>query len=150
MTSKKKIDAKQFSKVSEKLKGETGKYSELGQLSVRIGLPDDRKHNPSGLMLSELGTIHEFGSGNIPERPFLRGTAINRKKELSEGLNTTAEKVQQGMDPMRAMEGLAIFGAETVKEYISSGIDPATGEGKTPLIDTGAMRQGIIGIVVAE
>lgn len=146
--------SKKFKQMQGKLNKELKKYSKLGGMYVKVGLPDDRIHNPSGMRLSELGMIHEFGTDEIPERPFIRGYAWNEKKEIKENLIITTKNIKNGMDPQKAVEQLALAGQGGVQDYIASKIPPPNaGEGmesKTPLIDTGEMRQSIIGQVIEK
>ena len=148
---------KAFKDISKKLKEIKTKNGELGSLSVEVGLPSDRIHNPSDKMLSELGAIHEFGLHGIPERSFLRGSVFSKKEEIGKQLGSIAKKVSKGDDPLPLMNRFALWGEGIVKEYISNGEEnfvplahPRKDGSKNPLNDTGALKQGIIGVVVSD
>ncbi len=158
MAKKPKIDLKKFQR---KLEEAVGGFRDAGSLSVIIGLPSDRIHNPSGLSLAELGAIHEFGVGNVPERSFLRGGMHANKKEIKKLMHITAKKIAKGGDPEKAMEQLALAGQGLIQTYIGEGsanfapLAPSTvsrrkNKSSNPLNDTGALRQGIIGLVVKD
>lgn len=149
--------SKDLKKFEKKLDEAVKEYAKLGGLAVEIGLPSDRKHEPSGLMLAELGAIHEFGLGNVPERSFLRGAVQNGTKEIKDNFEITAKKSLKGDSSDALMEDFALFGQGLVQEYISNGkqnftpLDSPRKDGSAnPLNDTGALRQGIIGVVVSD
>lgn len=141
------------------LQNATSEYATMGGLSVNVGLPSDRIHEPSGLTLAELGAIHEFGAGNIPERSFLRSLPILKKTEIKKAMTVQAEKSARGESAIVLMEQFALFGQGLVQENIVDLKDPALKPAtikrrkkgsSNPLVDTGAMRQGVIGIVVSD
>lgn len=149
--------SKQLKKFEKKLEQAVKEYSKLGGLAVEVGLPSDRIHEPSGLPLSELGAIHEFGLGEIPERSFLRGAVINGTKEIKKNFEILAKNSLDGASATNSMEKFALFGQGLVQEYISEGtknftpLDTPRKDGSSnPLNDTGALRQGIIGVVVSD
>lgn len=132
-------------------------YTELDTQSVVVGLPIDRIHEPSGLPLAEVGAAHEFGVGKLPERSFLRGTLRNKREEIQQAMAILAQKAANGEDVNALMEQLALWAQGTVQEYIADGdtnfvplAAPREDGSSNPLNDTGALRQGVIGVVVAE
>jgi len=130
-------------------------YVKIGGMSVNVGLPSDRIHGPSELPLAEVGAMHEFGAGNIPERSFLRSTVTLKQKEITDAMNTLSKKAANGEDPKKLMEQFALFGEGLVKERMRDLTDPPLKQPRAdgsdnPLVDTGALRQGIIGIVVDD
>ena len=149
--------SKELKAFEQKLKEAVEQYAELGGLSVEVGLPSDRIHEPSGLPLSEVGAIHEFGLGNVPERSFLRGAVQNGVKEIKDNFEILAKKSLGGASANNLMEQFAQFGQGLVQEYIAEGtknftpLDRPRKDGSSnPLNDTGALRQGIIGVVVSD
>ena len=146
-----------FTEFQKKVEEMIASTAELSGLSVEVGLPDDRIHNPSGLTLAEIGAIHEFGLGNVPERSFLRGAVHSGAEEIKKNFEIVAKRVVNGEDPMQEMDNLAQFGQGLVQEYIAEGkaqppkIKTKANENKNiPLINTGEMRQSIIGVVVSD
>ncbi len=147
-------DMKKFEK---KLEDAVSQYAKLGGLAVEIGLPSDRIHNPSGLPLSELGAIHEFGLNEIPERSFLRGAVQNGADEIKKNFEILAKKSLNGEEAKALMEQFALFGKGLVQEYIAGGASnftpldrPRKDGSSNPLNDTGALKQGIEGVVVSD
>jgi len=140
-----------LSKVNKKI----SEYEKIGGMSVEVGLPSDRIHNPSGLTLAELGAIHEFGTEKIPERSFLRSVTILKKTEIKKTMEGLAKKSIEGDSAETLMEQFAIFGQGLVQENIvelnSPPLKSPRKDGSSnPLVDTGAMRQGVIGVVVVD
>lgn len=149
--------SKDFKKFERKLEQAVKEYEKLGGLAVEVGLPSDRIHSPSGLPLSEVGAIHEFGLGNIPERSFLRGAVVNGAKEIKSNFEVIAKRSVNGDSAINLMNQFALFGQGLVQDYMSEGsknftpLDSPRKDGSSnPLNDTGALRQGIIGVVVND
>lgn len=134
-------------------------FATLAKKAVAVGLPDDVIHDPSGLAYSELGTIHEFGSsdGRVPERSFLRSMLVDRRKDINRLLNTTAKRVANGRDANAELERLALWSQGAVQEQIVDVDTPANApatiakkKSDNPLVDTGAMRQAVLGLVIDD
>jgi len=149
--------SKELKDFEKKLEKAVAQYAKLGGLAVEIGLPSDRIHNPSGLPLSELGAIHEFGLNEMPERSFLRGAVQNGVKEIKKNFEILAKKSLNGEKASVLMEQFALFGKGLVQEYIAGGtsnftaLDKPRKDGSSnPLNDTGALKQGIEGVVVSD
>jgi hypothetical protein len=110
-----------------------------------------------GLSIVEIGAIHEFGAGNVPERSFLRATVdLHQKKYqryLTKGLRrevmqAAAGKQASGESITLKRAGLMAEG--DIKKRIASGINPplspitiARKKSSVPLIDTGQLRASI-------
>lgn len=146
-----------FKDLQKTLKGMATSNEELGNISVEIGLPDDRIHNPSGKTLAELGTIHEFGLHGMPERSFLRGAVMFYRSDIKDQFIRIGKEAVNGTDPMKLMDQLAIWGEGKVKEYIADGqshflplASPRKDGSSNPLNDTGELRNGVIGITVRD
>jgi hypothetical protein len=112
---------------------------------------DGIKLGPMNLV--SVATVHEFGSGNIPERSFLRATVDLNKKRYFEIQFRALKDFVDGR--LSIVDGLSVLGFSAVRDCqnrIVSGIKPrlkpATIESRikkssTPLLDTGQLRQGI-------
>lgn len=131
--------------------------SSLGKLSIEVGLPSDRIHNPSGLTMAELGARHEFGAKDTPERSFLRSSLVKKENQFKQNLSIISKKAIKGDDPMSLMSMFALVAQGLVQERVVEVNNPpnspmtiARKGSSNPLIDTGEMRQGIIGVVVSD
>jgi len=138
----------------------------LSELSVVVGLPSDRVHEPSGKPLSELGALHEFGApatslstSGIPKRSFLRGFINYDESLIKSELRNIASKSVSESTAKQLMEQFALWAEGRAKLFFVQGNEwepnaPMTislKNGKdTPLIDSGALRQGIIGVVLGK
>jgi hypothetical protein len=128
--------------------GITGKDS---QKKKTFQTKDGVKLGPMNLV--SVATVHEFGSGNIPERSFLRATVDLKKKRYFAIQERALKDFVYGR--LSIKDGLSILGFQVVSDCqnrIVSGIKPrlkpATIEARikkssTPLLDTGQLRQGI-------
>ncbi len=134
-------------------------FDALAKQKIAIGLPDDVIHNPSKLTMAKLGTIHEFGSsdGRIPARSFLRSFLNSRRSDIKRAITMGARNVVNGKPVLNELNKLALWAQGTVQEQIVDVDDPpnkpATIKRKgsaNPLIDTGAMRQAVVGQVEGD
>lgn len=124
--------------------------------AVAVGIHADAGvHADSGLTMAELGAIHEFGLGNVPERSFLRAWGESRGKALLTERADLIESNTKAGNPRRALEQIGLLAVGEIQQRISAGIPPAnTAEtiarkgSSIPLIDTGALRQSITHKVV--
>lgn len=126
---------------------------EIRDKRVRVGVLSDDAHGDGDLTLSELATIHEFGTEDkrIPERSFLRSTFDEKREELAEVGEKLIGAVLDGK--MTTERGLGLIGAKLaadVKGRITAGIDPpnapttvARKGSSTPLVDTGRLLNSI-------
>jgi len=133
-------------------------YSGLGNRVIDIGLPDDITHPDAGVTMAQLGAVHEFGapenSPPIPQRSFLRAWIQASRSRIIRTLNINAENISVGLSIEDGAGQVALWGQGQVQEYITDLYDPpnapltiALKGDDNPLIDTGAMRQAVIGLV---
>lgn len=121
---------------------------------IAVGLPRDSTPYPDGTSVIMVGFWNEFGTENIPERPFLRTTANQKREEwlkLAKDIYTRAIKKNKNPTDFMSLLG------ERMENDIKAGIDSGPWEenqgwykewklskGKTkPLIVTGHLRGSI-------
>lgn len=120
--------------------------------NVEVGIrgEDDQRH---ALEVGnvELGAIHEFGLGNVPERSFIRDTIdknLNGYRPLTRALSKRVYTLKMSLK--NALEVLGSKVQSDMRRAIEAGIppalDPATiarkGSSK-PLVDTGQLKASI-------
>lgn len=110
-----------------------------------------------GLTVVEIGAVHEFGAGRVPERSFLRATFDQNRdhyqKFMTNGLRREVLDVAKTGDAgpeNRTLKQLGLKVEGDVKKRIAEGIDPplhpltiARKGSSKPLIDTGQLRASI-------
>lgn len=120
-----------------------------------IALDDDDRKNADSLTVGQLGAIHEFGLGDVPERPFVGptidmdtllierevidqvdATLGGRKAEVAmENIGElTAGRMQFTLDTSRGIKALTL--ARVAKKRMH-------GKTRTPLINQGLMREAL-------
>lgn len=112
-------------------------------------------HYPDGTAVAYVATIHEFGVGPIPARPFMRPAVAEHGQEWLDQLAAGARaSLNGGQSPAQVMELVALGAAGNVAEAIQAVTSPAlkpvtvARKGSTkPLIDTGQMFQSVTGKV---
>jgi len=100
-----------------------------------------------------LAIIHEFGSGHIPARPWIRPPLYTHHDELTKELVKIWESCKDGKgDPSKKLNALGSLAASLVKNYVTQGDGipppnaPSTIKRKgssRPLVDTGAMVNAV-------
>lgn len=125
----------------------------LTRQRVEVGIHETAGAASDGLTLATIGAIHEYGTEDIPARPWLtQGIAAAKPAEL---MRKQALAVANGERTARvAAERLGLAVVAAVQEHITQGIAPpnaastqAAKGSSTPLIDTGRLRQSISHVV---
>jgi len=126
-------------------------------MSVDVGLIDSKvggKIYGGGKTILEIGAIHEYGLGDVPERSFLRVPFLMKQSEITARINKEWERVSAGKsDAETALGRIGALGTNISKgAFTSMGygtwqpIKPATAKAKKSsqtLIDTGTLRNSI-------
>lgn len=124
-----------------------------GRTMIRAGIfegpPRQAEHGAVGEQLTnaEIGAVHEFGLGHVPERSFIRSTVDQHQGVIHDRLRTIGHNV---FSPRGSVKHEAMLFGEwfvgQMKQRIRDGIDPPdapeTIERKgssTPLIDEGQL-----------
>ena len=105
----------------------------------------------NSLTVLDVGTIHEFGLGNVPERSFIRGWADENKEKNAKTISLLMRSVAQGKrtaEDAANIIGLRFVGEiqRRMRDRIPPPLKPATIARKgsdVPLIDTGQLRSSI-------
>lgn len=144
-----KIDARVFDKLVKKIGALAHKSVRVGVLSAKGG-NEDR----DGISMVELAAIHEFGTEDIPERSFLRGTfkdASVRREQVKVSTSLAKKIINDNMSVDQALELLGTWGVSKVKGQITGpGIPPplkpatiAAKGSNRPLVDTSRLLGAI-------
>lgn len=135
-----------------------GAYKGSGRISVGIleakGAAPKEVREPSAsadsLTLIQVAEWMEFGTRNIPARPFIRGFADNFEPEVRGWIGAALARVRKGGDMAMELEKVGLRLQAGVQEFIAFGdfapLSPRTIARKgssRPLIDTGQLRSAI-------
>ena len=128
--------------------GATGVMTRIKGLAQTMvfGVLDDAQPYPDGTSVAEVAAVHEFGTDAIPGRPFLRGFVDSGgKAEIADAGQAQIGKVIDGAAPPTVSEAMGNVSVAGVRKLIEAGINPPLkdGSGRTPLIDTGHLRDSI-------
>jgi len=138
----KTTQGKGISKLLKRLKNPGG---------VDVGIIDPGKHEGSEFNTAEIGFVHEFGAGPVPERSFMRSTLHEERKDILSLTGKLLKKVVSGK--MQQSQALGLIGID-VADKISQKIvklkappnKPGTIDKKgssNPLVDTGQLKNSI-------
>ncbi len=122
----------------------------LAQMEVKVGFQSGEGSHSSGVDLCEIAAFNELGTQHIPARPFIRQTADSNEEGILSFMTAEVAKVAQGGTAEDALKRIGTMTKGLMQGTISSGDftpnAPSTIKRKgsaTPLLDTGAMRQGV-------
>lgn len=128
----------------------------LDGLEAKVGWFESALY-PDGTPVAYVATIHEFGTGKIPARPFMRPAVAEYGQSWLDQLATGARMAVQSDGAISAIEVLDAVAqtaagnvGQVIKSVMSPALKPVTiarkGHAK-PLIDTGQMFQSVTGKV---
>ena len=144
-------DLRKFDKWTKDLQ----KSSDRHVLSVGILQPEASIVYKSGATMGQIASWNEFGTPDIPARPFMRQT-FRTKKDIRQGLRVRVRKsksmgVSDGTDlPIDTLEAMGQALASAMKSIIAGWKSPKNAEftikkkGKDdPLVETGLMMKSV-------
>jgi hypothetical protein len=111
--------------------------------TIRIGVNDDVHAGRSGLTNAQLGAIHEFGLGKVPERSFLRAWVDQQQGEWMAWLRNGV--LASLLSNRQWASNFGKYAVKQVQARIRAGIAPALdnetikrkpSHNSTPLMDT--------------
>lgn len=119
--------------------------------AVQVGFFDGKLHPSGDMTIAEVAAIQEFGTREVPERPFMR-TTIMKDREFVTYLENGISTIIWGVKP-NAKQGLKGAGqvlAEAMKESVETWTTPINSRATVrrkgfndPLVETGTMRENI-------
>jgi hypothetical protein len=132
---------------------------------VTVGIHGDDSRRDDGAQTNpQIGAIHEFGSGRIPERSFLRSTVDGSDKIVKTAEQAASDVAHGKLSAEKAANRVGVVAVGAVKRTIQSRIPPplsqqtlerraakgahggglaSMGGAATPLIDSGQLIQSI-------
>lgn len=128
---------------------------DLSKLEVAIGYTADSGTYEDGTTLVEVALFNEYGTVNMPSRPFIRGTYWDNEAEIKAFIKkTVANGIAKKEDAHTIMSKIGVYAKGLMQKEIKDGAwapnAPSTIKSKKssqPLIDTARMRQSIVYIV---
>ena len=117
-----------------------------GKEKLEIGFFETARY-PNGTFVAQVAYFNEFGTLNIPMRPFFRN-AIN--KNIKKWYATLQNGINQNATPSKALAIVGEVARADIVESITSLREPPNAESTikskkstNPLIDTGLMRRSV-------
>ena len=119
---------------------------------VTVGIHEDAADPPEGeISMAHLGAVHEFGAGNVPQRPWLQpgfDSGVDEyKKIMEDGVAAAAEGTG---DLKQAMNQVGLVAVGKVQQYMTELKSPANAKSTVrrkksanPLIDEGNLKGAV-------
>lgn len=131
---------------------------DLKRSQIAVGITEaagDKPHGDGQLTILDIATFHEFGTGNIPERSFLRAWFDENQEQAKEWVERVTKLVVEGkLTKEKALNLLGLKFVNEIQQRMANGIPPplapatiARKGSATPLIDTGQLRSSITYVV---
>lgn len=128
-------------------------FAELMKLcsfEVRVGFQAKENDYKDGTALVDVAAFNEFGTSEIPARPFMKQSFDNHEDKLRSTGRKINNMLANGDSAEKAFKTVGVAAKGLVQKEIRDGVfepnTPATIRSKgsdRPLIDTGHMRQSV-------
>jgi HK97 gp10 family phage protein len=127
----------------------------LRKAYVKAGLLGKGDSRSEGITNAQLASIHEFGLGHVPARPFLRPAFMQHKDEYLKLLAEAYKRALEKNSPEEFKRVLRLIGqrmAADIKKFVTAGpsIPPPLAEAtiarkksSRALVDTGTMIRAV-------
>lgn len=137
-----------------KLTGEGKKYmaalKQLQQVEIHVGFQSGESPYEGGADLVDIAAFNEYGTSDIPARPFMRQSWENHEEDLKRVCQQANNIIARGGSVEEACRVIGVAGVGLIQQEIVDGSfepnAPSTIAKKgsaRPLIDTGHMRQSV-------
>lgn len=125
------------------------------KLAVRAGVLGGTTRDDTDLTNAQIASIHEYGLGKVPARPFIRPPFDKNHKTYVDMLAKGLRKAMRNLNPRAFPMLLELIGQKMVadiKNYVTQGtgvpppLSPATIKRKgssRPLVDTGQLLNSV-------
>lgn len=126
--------------------------------SVTKSQTKDGRKKKAGLSMPEIAAANEFGTNDIPARPFMRTSYDENKQRIDKAIQGEYVKITRGKSTVkRSLTALGVFMVDQIKMKIRSIHTPpnspstiAKKKSSKPLIDFGQMIQSVHAKVVIQ
>lgn len=143
------IDIKDFQLSLDELDLALSEFSDDGSV-LTVGVhEDDNARDDDDVTNADIGAYNQFGTSNIPPRPFLDIGVMSGVDDYEQALN---EREHENLED--ALKTIGVFAQGAVRQYMTDLQSPPNAEStikkkgsSNPLIDTGELRSSIKWVV---
>jgi hypothetical protein len=119
--------------------------------AIKFGFLENSKYPYSGIPVSNVAFLNEYGTKNIPSRPFLRTTLIDNKKKYEKMLKKNVKNsISRNFNLIKGLEKIGKVTVSDIKKTITDFKTPPNKEStinkkktSNPLINTGLLRSSV-------
>ncbi|AOM39549.1 hypothetical protein [Xenorhabdus hominickii] len=142
---------------NDKLKAALSRIRGNLNVQMNIGILSGSTNEDTGEPIAPYAAANEFGTRNIPPRPFMRSTIANKSGEWGQAIGALLQGNAQDSDRVEsAFNILGMTIVQDIKDTIEQGVSPPNhpttvaakahkgrAEPNKTLIDTGSMQRAI-------
>lgn len=119
--------------------------------AVQVGFFDGKLHPSGDMTIAEVAAVQEYGTREVPARPFMT-TTVMRDQEFLVYLENGLSSIYWGVTPnaKRGLRGAGQVLAESMKASVETWSNPANSLSTVrrkgfndPLVETGTMKENI-------
>ena len=128
--------------------------NKLSKLRCKVGFRAGEATEPDGTDICDIAMWNEYGTSEIPSRPFLAQSVDNHQAEIDGFCKSALTRLTQGASADQIMRTVGAKQVALIQEEIVNGDfapnAPSTIQKKgsdRPLIDTGHMRQSVAYVI---
>lgn len=140
----------QFTDLTPEGKRYFAKLKKLSKMEIRVGFQSATNAYKDGTDLIDVAAFNEFGTSDIPARPFMRQSFENHEDKLEAAGRRANNALARGDSVEQVLKRTGVAAKGLIQKEIREGEfvpnKPSTVSKKgsdQPLIDTGHMRQSV-------
>lgn len=127
------------------------RMSKASDKQVAVGIMSNAGRSDTGASNAQIGAIHEYGLGGIPQRSFIRSTIDENGDAIFDMLKRSAPGIISGsLDDVAILSRIGLFVQGKIQQKIGSVIPAVPSGPPRTLLDTGQLRQSITFRVVQK
>ena len=132
------------------------KLQQLEKMHIEVGFQEGQTYD-DGTPLAEIAAFNEFGTSDVPARPFMKQAFEDYERQIHSMANEVNSTLSQGGSVETALDEMGVQLKGVIQKEIVAGQfepnAPSTVRSKgsdKPLIDTGHMRQSVQYVVKGD
>lgn len=123
---------------------------DLAKKEIKVGILENAGHYPDGVPIVDVAVWNEYGTSNMPSRPFIRQCYALNSEKAYQMLGKAVDLILSGGQPEAALTKVGAWYQNRMKHTLqtypwqpNTASTIARKKGSKPLIDTGLLLKSI-------